>query len=637
MKEFLCELLFTCSMLSPGAPPIDELTYGTVLYEYFQEDHEAALLNALVAQRQGRRGENTTNFDLAAGSFAFADGMYEYASQTFASIPEGEIEDIDKMRLSFHLAREFHRRQDWQSLGPQLENIELGKSWLGRRKLHPEVEFMRAELAVHLGQFDIAEEHYAQMEETNPLRAYGLFNLGVAHRQANDLEAARRTFKTLSDLPAYSDEAFDLGQRAKLALALIARKQQNVADAESVLSGLPGKGRYQEVAMAAYGGLAMDNEDFELAARIWMTLQDQEYWTPSTATARLGFPLSLERMAANGRATTEMALLHFQQAEQSFMSRLDDLTTLTTAAEDPQWVQGLLQVFSSDEQDPEQLQALMQSWQDQLGHTDWLEWLATDKINQALIQWRDLNGMESWLTHLPNKLAALQGVAHEQERRNEEAQILLEGDGLLAKRLLLSDRVVASAENLAALSTAQPMPTSTWMMPLANGEERELLSDLASMRTLLVHMNDKDQRKWHARIERLYGVVFYRLVDERAKRLQKMRRAHVALTGVLADVDGRIARVQGAEASFVAGVGTDFVFFLDRADEIAALVNRARATRESLLASEIRGRMQQEMQQVQQYLLVTRIAIARATDQLSDSSPGTNNSVSQGELAGVQQ
>ena len=128
MKEFLCELLFTCSMLGAGAPPIDELTYGTVLYEYFQEDHEAALLKALVAQGQDRRGENTTKFDLAAGSFAFADGMYDYASKTFASIPEGEIEDIDQMRLSFHLAREFHRRQDWQSLGPQLENIELGKS-----------------------------------------------------------------------------------------------------------------------------------------------------------------------------------------------------------------------------------------------------------------------------------------------------------------------------------------------------------------------------------------------------------------------------------------------------------------------------------------------------------------------------
>ena len=68
MKQFLCELLFTCSLLGPGAQPVDDLTYGTVLYEYFQEDYQAALLNAEVAKRQGRRGENTTRFELAAGS-----------------------------------------------------------------------------------------------------------------------------------------------------------------------------------------------------------------------------------------------------------------------------------------------------------------------------------------------------------------------------------------------------------------------------------------------------------------------------------------------------------------------------------------------------------------------------------------
>ena len=140
MKQFLCEILFTCTLVVSGPQPVDELTYGTVLYEYFQEQHDAALINALVAEQQDRRGENTTRFDLAAGSFAFADGMYGYASETFAAIPQGEIEPIDQMRLAFHLAREFHRRQDWQALGGQLDKIELGEGWFGRKKLHPEVE-----------------------------------------------------------------------------------------------------------------------------------------------------------------------------------------------------------------------------------------------------------------------------------------------------------------------------------------------------------------------------------------------------------------------------------------------------------------------------------------------------------------
>ncbi len=155
------------------------------------------------------------------------------------------------------------------------------------------------------------------------------------------------------------------------------------------------------------------------------------------------------------------------------------------------------------------------------------------------------------------------------------------------------------------------------MLPLANDDERDVLNELTQMRTLLKHMSEKDQIKWRGRINRLQGVLFYQLVDERAKRLQVLNKSHKELVSVLADIDDRITRVEGAESEFVATVGTDFLAFLERADDITAMVNDARVSRETLLADEIRGRMQQEMKQVQQYLLVTRIAIARATDQLA--------------------
>jgi hypothetical protein len=303
------------------------------------------------------------------------------------------------------------------------------------------------------------------------------------------------------------------------------------------------------------------------------------------------------------------------------MSRLDSLTRLSLDAQDPQWVQGLLQVFAKDVTDPQQMHVLMQKWEEQLGHTDWLEWLATDKVNQVLTQWRDLNGMEHWLDRLPPKLNALQGVAFEQRRRNEQAQSLLNGDGLLARRELLSQRLAQSAENLAILAKAQPERDHNWMFALATPQERLLLSDLEQMQGHLQFMSERDHQRWRARIDRLQGVIFYQLADESAARLQKLNKEHKALQALLADVDDRVLRVEGAQDNFIAGVGTDFVVFLDRADDISAMVRTARVGREALLANEIRGRMQREMRQVEQYLLVTRIAIARATDQLAQLGP----------------
>ena len=617
MKQFLCELLFTCSLIGSGAQPIDELTYGTVLYEYFQEDHQAALLNALVAEKQDRRGENTVRFDLAAGSFAFADGMYSYANDTFAAIPEGEIEEIDRMRLAFHLAREYHRRQDWQPLAGQLEKIQLGETWVGRRRMHPEVEYMRGELALNQGRFEQARAHFDLMDEAEPLRAYGLFNLGVAYRAADQLPQAQETFTALAQMPGYDAETFDLSQRARLALALIARQQQQAETAETVLSALPGTGRYQEVAMAAYGGLAMDNEEYELAARIWMSLQEQSYWTSSTATARLGFPMSLERMAGRGGASTEMALAQFQHAEQSFSARLADLRQLSADAQDPVWVRDLLHVFAADDRDAEHMQVMMQNWQERLGHTDWLEWLATDKVNQALTQWRELNGMEDWLRAMPDRVQALQPVAYEQQRRAHEAQQMLHGNGLLTRREIVQQRLEHSRVGLQMLRETQPSMTYAWMWQLADDDERQLLRQLSDLQGLVEHIGKVEGAQWSARIQRLQGLVFYKLVDDSASRMQAMHKQQKALAGLLKDIDHRIARVADAKGDFEATVGADFLVFLDRGDAITTKVNAARVNRETFLANEIRGRMQREMQQVEQYLLITRIAIARATDQLA--------------------
>lgn len=636
MKQIICELLFLCAAASPGAKPIDDLAYGTVLYEYYQQNHQAALLNVLLAESRSQLGEEPVRFELAKGSFAFADGMYGYANDIFAAVPESELTPLDEMRLAFHMSREYHRSQNWQGLGEQLAKIDLGKSWLGKRKVHPEVQYMRAELAVHAGEYDQAELLFDAMEEQSPLRVYGLYNLGIAYRSNENLAGARRTFRRLSKMPVFTEEAYDLSQRARLALALIVREEQNTPRAEKVLADLPAEGRYQDVAMAAYGGLAMDTENYELAARIWMTLQEQDYWTPSTATARLGFPMSLEKLAIDGNlATADMALEQYRVAEKSFESRLTNLRGLHGQAEDPKWVTGLLEVFATplvtdedgnlDRDQQTRMQQLMQRWEEQLGHTDWLEWLSTENIHQALVQWRELGEMQRWLGEMPERLSALREVAGEQLRRRDAANGLLMDNGLLDSRERVVKQIEKTAKLLDAVGSVDPIPTSGWMYPLADNEERALLDQLDTMRSQLVHMDQKERSRWAQRVDRLGGVLFYRLAAEMPVRMQKLRKEHQGLAAQLSEIDERVARVEASEEQFVTGVATDFSIFDGRAESLVSKIESARTSRESILANEIRTRMQDEVDKVEQYLLVTRIAIARATDLLALSDFDVSN------------
>ena len=625
MKAFFCELILSCVLAVPAVKPIDELTYGTVLYAYYQQDYQQALLDTLVAEEQGRRGENTVRFDLAKGSFAFIDGMYGYARNIFDGIEPGELTELDRMRLAFHLAREYHRRQDWPQMAAALEQIDLGRTWSGKEKFHPEVEYMRAEVAIEKGDFSTARRTLEKLEPEDPLRAYTLFNLGVAYKQAGDLRSARNVFSELAQMKSYGDEAFDLSQRSKLALAFIARQQNDTVDAQRVLGALPGEGRYREVALAAYGGLAMDNEDYETAARIWLTLQNQDYWTSSTAAARLGFPVSLENLASPRRA-----LVQYRAAERSFEARLATLDQLDRRAQDSTWVRGLLKVFSAPVEDRDRMSALMERWHDQLGHTGWLEWLAAEDVHKVLLQWRELLGSKRWLDLLPARLAAFEELSREQRRRGAEARVLLQNREVLSNRERLAAEIRNLRERLVALEAEPPERSADWMLQLANAPERKVIGELMAMGRLVAGLGRQEKIRWNARINRLQGVIFWRLVVERSTRIRGLVRKLNGAESLLVNVDERIVRVEKAESRFAAGVETDFIAFSKRARDITRMVDTALRDREEQLAAEIHKGMNREKREVEHYLLITRIAIARATDQLAQVVTVATNSSGDG-------
>ena len=620
MKEFLCDWILSCVLSVQPVTPLADLYYGTVLYDYYQDDYQQALLDTLIVERRGAVGTDPVRLQLAKGSFAFADGMFAMAEQTFASVGDGELTPLDKMRLSFHLAREDFRRQDWDGVERNLANIDLGKSWLGHERIHPEVEFMRAELATERGDFTAAQTAIERIDPKQPFRAYALFNLGVSMRAANQLEQAEQTFATLGAMDVYEADALDLKQRALVALSLVKRQRTEAASAQTVLGGLPAEGRYRDLALTSYGGLAMDNGDYELAARIWLSLKKDAYWSESSATAQLGFPMSLEHMSSR-----ELALTNYRAAEANFEGRLGELQSVAQRAEDPVWVGGLLQVFAQPQDDEKTTNAVMDEWRQSLGHTDWLEWLATEDVQELLLQWRELHSMQDWLKGLPEELSTFDALAAEQRRRAAAAREMIDTRGLLDRRAQVSTQLADMHARIDAFNRAAPERTSAWMLALANDDEAKLLNDLASKRALLMQMPDDPARvQLLAKIDYLEGIAFWNLVDESETRLRDAEKAASETEGLLAGIDSKLERVAHAEGVIAEGVQTDFLAFQTRADSITAQVAVAIADRETRLGDQIRSGIHREIAQVERQLLVTRIAIARATDELAMERSGND-------------
>ena len=617
MKEFLCDWILSCVLSVQPVTPLPDLYYGTVLYDYYQDDYQQALLDTLIVERRGAVGADPVRLQLAKGSFAFADGMFAMAEQTFASVGDGELTPLDKMRLSFHLAREDFRRQDWGGVERNLANIDLGKSWLGHERIHPEVEFMRAEVATEHGDFAAAQTAIERIDPKQSFRAYALFNLGVAQRAAGRDEQAEQTFATLGAMDVYEPDALDLKQRALVALSVVKRQRAEAASAESVLGGLPADGRYRDLALTSYGGLAMDNGDYELAARIWLSLKKDAYWSESSATAQLGFPMSLEHMSSR-----ELALTNYRSAEANFEGRLTELQGVATQAEDPVWIGGLLKVFAQPDGD-DTTNEVMDAWRQTLGHTDWLEWLATEDVQELLLQCRELHAMQDWLGSLPDELSTFDALATEQHRRAAAARELIDTRGLLERRAQVATQLTEMHVRIDGLSQATPERTPAWMLTLADPDETKLLTNLSAKRALLMKTPDDSTRaRLLGRIDHLEGIAFWNLVEERGTRVRDADKAVAATEELLAGIDSKLVRVAHAEGAFAEGVQTDFLAFQTRADSITRMVAVAIADRETRLGDQIRSGIHREIAQVERQLLVTRIAIARATDELAMQQTG---------------
>ena len=625
MIALLCELILSCLVATPGAKSIDELTYGTALYAYHQEEHGQALLTVMVAEAQGRRGDDRIRFDLAKGSFAFKSRMYGLASQTFEAVADEALTPIDRARLAFHLARERYRSEDWQGLAQALTRIDPGAHGRSNRYRHPEVAFMTAEMAIARGDLDVARAALEPLEPGDPHLAYGLFNLGVASRAAGDLPGARQALAHLADLPAADPETLEIVQRGRLALAIMDRQAGQAVDAEAVLRRLPGAGRYRDLALATYAGLAMDNGEYELAARIWLTLDRESGWSVSSAAAQLGYPMSLERLSS-----PQQALQHYRAAEQVFQRRLAALQRVSRDVDDSAWVRDLLRglaetaiarpgaagTAASAVVEPAAITS-PPGWDGALSREDWLEWLAAEDVHRVLLEWRELSGMDAWLDGLQPRLEAYEQVAVERRRRAAAAGEIIHRQDLRGRRETLAAEVDGLAARLNEVKAGSAIFNDSWMGQLATPEEQRVLGEIRAMQATLARIPPGERAAWAPRIQRLRGSVFWQIADTQSSRVRNLEKALRENRETLAAVDARIARLAAAETSFANGVQADFTRFAGRAELIRVQLAEARASREALLGEALGRALRREARVLEGYLLTARIAVARATDQLA--------------------
>jgi hypothetical protein len=612
----LCELLFAC-VVSAEPMPLEELTYRSALFDWYQDDSQSALVDVLVAREQGHMGDDPLRFDLAQGSFAFEQGMYRFSGETFAAVPAEALTDTDQLRLAFHQSRLHLAEGDFDSLKASLGLLGDAERALDTEP-YPESVFMRSELALARSDAAGALGLLEALDDDDPWKAYGLFNTAVTQNESGDTAGALVTLAQLDQVEVTSEETADLKQRGRLAMAWLSGSPSEEAvaskDAAEILEVLPDSSRYRDSALAAYGNLAMSREDYALAARIWLTLKDDDRWLASGAIARIGFPLALHKLQ-----NPDNVLAHYRAAANEFESRLAVLAKVDTRLADQDWIRGLAQAVhraGSRGPQPVSLPLPPDEVGRQLGNQEWLNWLAAEDVHQVFEAWQSLNDMASWLRSLPRTLEAFAQVSGEQKRRTERLSESLRKEGVMTARAELAAKLDAAKARLVAFDQVQPEPTQKWMTGFATAQERDILEELFALKRAAHQVEGEEGPTLKARIERLIGTRFWEIADDLPARRWALQREVQGIERELTDLDQRLRVVAEAESTYVATVIPRLENFRRRSESLLATINTAMGAREQQIATLLRNRLRDETEQIGQYLFFTRVAIAEVSDQL---------------------
>ena len=126
-------------------------------------------------------------------SFAFADGMYDYARDTLPGVEEGELDELDQDAAGVSSGPRVPRRQDWAQVAEQLDQIDLARpGWAGASFTRMWSTCAQRWLCRRASSRPLKPALEQLARDDHPLLAYGLFNLGVALRAADQLDEARR-------------------------------------------------------------------------------------------------------------------------------------------------------------------------------------------------------------------------------------------------------------------------------------------------------------------------------------------------------------------------------------------------------------------------------------------------------------
>ncbi len=321
--------------LADEAPPTraNDLAYGEVLYDFYQQDYFRALTHMAVAETRGGIHGHGDHPDILKGGMLLSYGMIEPARRIFVKLLDPTDEDVttgeespdaeekpatprihvsEKVRTQawFYLGKVYYLKRDWQTALNAFAHITVDalEEWWPEQL--DEFYYLKTQCLIASGQLEQADDLFAEMidarDEQSALEPYLQFNLAVA-RLPQDSETAIASLQAIQ-FPEPEDESSPdaevqaLKDRIQLTLASIFMAEGDASRAMSAYRQVRLNGPWSERALFGFALAAANTQKFGLALEALNRLSELQSDSPWVQESHFAIAYVYEQLKQEGRA-----------------------------------------------------------------------------------------------------------------------------------------------------------------------------------------------------------------------------------------------------------------------------------------------------------------------------------------------